>query len=349
MKYLLFTILFNTISVKIFCQTGIDYQNLYQLKIQDEDSTASALKLASIAVYRKEKDKPRRLESKKEFDRSGNLIRIVVIDYDYLKDTCITSIRRLSKKEFYVITRIKRTSLKKINSRNNDWFKYKEYLDISNSKNKYFVISSFYRIKSDSSFDIITHVDDKIIDSSNQKSLFAIDDYGDRIKLMNFDSTINNDTLIISKTEIDGVFKTIGRRYFLKNEGNPIKAEVIKYNNDSLLYNRTNIWAYDEELRIVLYKELQDGKAYVTESTIYDSANGTKTIYNDSYPSDNKTDKIWRYDSHNRIIESAKFSESNSVNNTTKYSYDEHGLLIKMSYFTNGKFKYAESFEHKFY
>lgn len=357
MKHILFVVFLSFAFRMTFCQTGIDIENLYQLRVQDPDSLANAQHLKSIKIYSTKAKSSPKLKSEKYFDAGGYLIRLVKIDEFYLKDTCNISINHYPGGLIFVNTKINRKALERIKSADNEWFQYKSYRDHSTSHNKYFSLNTVYHFRRDSTFGIVTFIDGVKFDSINHRHFLAGLNSSSTEVHASIDSVYNSDTLVLIQQELFGDQKTVARRYFLKGYEHPIKAEVLKFRNDSLLYNRYNTWQYDNKKRLVLYKEIQDTTVFVTEATSYNETTGSKMVMIDAYPSDNRIDKIWVYDSANRMIESVKFvsdysikeAKFNIIKYSTFYYYNDKGMIQTESNYTNDQLKETISYRYSYF
>jgi hypothetical protein len=340
-----------------FCQSGIDIENLYQLRVHRPDSSAVKNHLKYIKVYSGKGKSAPGLLSAKYFDTCGYLTRLVKIDNVFLHDTCFIQVNRTKKGQVIVTTSINRKALESIKSNDNEWVKYKKYMSLSTCKNKYFSLENVYYVHPDSTFGIVTYADGARIDSSSDRDYLAGLDPITEDDMPKPDSVYHGDTLVISKLELNGSQKIIASRFILKGYNELVKAQVLEFRNDTLLYYRYNTWVYDHKRRVVLYREIHDTTIFVTESTQYNDLTGSKIISIDAYPSNNQIDKVFVYDSANRLIEAVKYVNDYSVKlsnfirikYSSTYGYHNNGLPRQESSYANGNLREAIWYRYGYY
>lgn len=335
----------------MMAQSSFDISNLLELKITRPDSLAKKYHIKSIFIYEVNANHERKICQIKKYDQNGYLKTIVRYDSSDLKGIITIKYGKKGNNVFTAITNMNRMSV--VNASAYTFLGgFRAYLDNLNRSRNDMIAKSVYKVNQDLSLEIITIVDGEKKDSIHDASLLYIPSKGTSNEILKGDTTYVGDSLVISfKENAGGNEKMIGKRFYIKKAKKPVKLEFIKYIGDSLTFFSGQVWQYDKLDRPIFYGEYQGPpyKLFMSEETVYNDTTGEKTIYNDAFPSDGKTDKIWKYNKIGQLIEYTKFTDLNLSTNFFKTTYNGKQLIKEDEYFLNGVYKGGKIYEYVYY
>jgi hypothetical protein len=207
------------------------------------------------------------------------------------------------------------------------------------SADKYSILTKTYKRLPGKIIRVVTTFNGVIKGSSD----FSLNDtVKQRVKYPQGDTTHIHDTLVVSIQEKDDPDILLAmKRYFIKGIADPVKAESMKYVNDSLVFHSIIEDEYDKKKRLVNHSEYQGPPLtrYVINRTIYDDLTGERTETHGYNPVSGKPQLIWRYDKKGRIFYYERTGVTDMENGkivyqrnkgSAVYKYNEKGLLAEV-------------------
>lgn len=345
----LFAILFATGS---YAQTDIDFNNLILDPIFKPDSLAKRHNLKAAQEFERWVGGKEIIVSEIFYDKNGFVVKDVRYGANEA-DSVEKTIEVLPDSFFCVTYKVDpHKQLKRVT-----FEMYLTEMQSSADKGVAFELRSLYKVNVDSTFEIVTEVNGKRIDSVHYTSYFKeLNDYVEvKNDFLRSDTCKVNDTIITITTDSSELnVKKIKKMYYFEGHSIPIKEEYLNYDKeDSLIHHGIVFRQFDPQGRITYYAEQIGGRFWVIEKTEYDASGNTIQRYlGHSSPIEGKEfpDEIYKYDKDGKMLLTAGYSNRiPNIYGETQFIYSKTGLLLKKVLYVNKAFKKETSYKYSYW
>lgn len=338
----------------LYSQTNIDFNNIDLDRIHQPDSLAQRIRLKSKKIFRRWADEKERMEYVTVFNKKGYRVKEINYGIEATSDTIETIIEIFPDSMFEVTYKLDTQKQLRL-GRSSYFSSYEDQIKHCEDKGIPFVLRLLYKANADSTFEIVSFVNGKKLDSihyiSNCKMVH--DAKNEDQPYVAKDTVKINDSLVVVTIDTSDLSLTrVKRVYFVPGSHDWVKEEYLNFNeSNKLVHQGITYRNFDSIGRITYYAQQIGGEFTEIERTNYDSF-GAKTVQRSANPAEGKRfpDNVANYDRNGRLMKVIRNSnrESNTQSETL-YFYNKKNLLIKIMTFVDKKYMGMARYEYDYW